>query len=106
MTSAIAMPTFGKSWSTMQVTNSETRLPMQNKNCSSFSRLPTGGREEVVHRPGAAGPQLATHVRVLGAEEGDAVDRRRGNPVAAARRVLAQHTIAVRPRRPDPARVP
>ena len=31
MTSAIAIPTFGKSWSTMQVTNSETRLPMQKK---------------------------------------------------------------------------
>jgi hypothetical protein len=28
-TSAIAMPTCGKSWSTMQVTNSDTRLPMQ-----------------------------------------------------------------------------
>src|ERR1022692_1850913 len=29
MTRAMAMPTLGKSWSTMQVTNSETRLPMQ-----------------------------------------------------------------------------
>src|SRR6185312_15873975 len=33
MTWAIAMPIWGKSWSTMQVTNNETRFGMQNQNC-------------------------------------------------------------------------
>src|ERR1039458_3351374 len=33
------MPTLGKSWSTMQVTNNETRLPMQNQNCSRAANV-------------------------------------------------------------------